>query len=787
MAEFFLELFCEEMPARMQPRACDDLVRLFGDAAKKAELSFEHSEAFATPRRLALHVHGLPTVQADVSEELKGPRTDAPEAALAGFLKKTGLAKEQLEIRDDGKKGQVYFAIIKREGRATSDVLAAVIPSIITNFPWPKSMRWGAHSVQMDSLRWVRPLQSIVALFQGEIVPVEIGGIKSGNITRGHRFMANSQFTVSDFEDYRGKLKRANVILDAAERMKTIDMQARALADKAGLVLLEDVGLLAENAGLTEWPVVLMGEFDAAFLGVPGEALTATMRANQKYFSLLDSDGKLANKFLCVSNLVAKDKGKNIVLGNQKVLSARLSDAKFFWDQDRKQSLDSFLPKLADIVFHEKLGTMAEKVARVGALAEKIARELFPQLFSMNNIVTPAKAGVQTDDGLDTGLRRHDDVESFVADVKRAAQLCKADLVTGMVGEFPELQGIMGRYYAAVHGDNPQVALAIEEHYKPQGPSDRVPTEPVSVVLALADKLDTLVGFYQADMIPTGSSDPYALRRSALADCDIIIENELALCVSHLLLEALKPYTERIEAEFERELSEKIDSLTIDALKQGATPASADEDVILDRIVDPAKKAAAKELLTRRILQLENIGKINSLITDRLKIRQRAFGTRPDILEAVFSLDFADINRNLRRVKTLQSFLETDDGANLLAGYRRAANILKIEEKKDGVEYKFDPNAERFAYHGDAAKNLEEILLGNATMGVIGQIQNCFASNDFDGAVMLLAKLRVPVDTFFAEVRVNDSDPKIRVLNLKLLAAVRYIMHQFADFSKIEG
>jgi glycyl-tRNA synthetase beta chain len=713
MAEFFLELFCEEMPARMQPRACEDLVRLFGDAAKKADLNFELSEAFATPRRLALHVRGLPTVQANTSEELKGPRTDAPEAALAGFLKKTGLTKDQLEIRDDGKKGQVYFAVIKRDGRATSVVLADIIPGLIQNFPWPKTMRWGGQSTTMESLRWVRPLQSIVALFQGEIIPVDIGGVKSGNITRGHRFMGNSQFTVGDFEDYRGKLRRAHVILDAAERIKTIEAQARALAAKAGLVLVEDAGLLAENAGLTEWPVVLMGEFDAAFLGVPAEALTATMRANQKYFSLRHADGVLANKFLCVSNLAAKDKGKSIILGNQKVVSARLSDAKFFWDQDRQQKLESYLPKLEQIVFHEKLGTMAEKVARVMTLAEYIARIVYPQLiagtaFAATTPVTPAQAGVQSIKELDTGLRRYDDVKGFVDDVELAAQLCKADLVTGMVGEFPELQGIMGRYYATARGKNENVAAAIEEHYKPQGPSDTVPTNPVSVCVALADKIDTLQQFFAIDEKPTGSRDPFGLRRAGLGIIRLILENNIGI-------------------EFQ--------------------------------------------------------GALGDFLVERLKIQLRDIGIRYDIIDAVFYRQTASLLSHFNRTDLLQQFISTEDGTNLLAGYKRAANILKIEQKKDQLLY----NWNRELLLPTNITNDDRIMSAMFVDGLSDAINTQMERGNMEMAITMLGQRRCQIDAFFNNVMINDPDPDLRRFRLNILAGIVEAMHLVADFSKIEG
>jgi glycyl-tRNA synthetase beta chain len=751
MADLLLELLCEEIPARMQARACEDLKKLVGDAFAAQALTFDILETFATPRRLALHVTGLPMAQADLNEELKGPRTDAPEQALAGFLKKTGLTKEQLEIREDGKKGQVYFAVLSRTGRATTEVIADIIPDVIRKFPWPKSMRWGERSVSTESLRWVRPLQSILCLLNNVVVPFEVDGLKSANVTRGHRFMSMSQFTVESFDDYKTKLRMSKVILDPAERMKKIDEQARALADGAGLVLVEDAGLLAENAGLTEWPVVLMGTFDPAYLDVPAECLTATMRANQKYFSLRDTDGKMANKFLCTANLEAKDGGKVIVAGNEKVLSARLSDAKFFWDQDRKKRLEDYLPKLQDIVFHEKLGTVAEKVSRVEKLAEHLARELYPQFVEA---VIPAKAGspdetVEPHPAQDSRLRGNDGVEAFVRDVRRAATLSKADLVTDMVGEFPELQGIMGRYYATAQGENADVAAAIEEHYKPQGQNDTVPTNPVSVVLALADKIDAIAGFFMKAMRPTGSKDPFALRRAALGILALVIHNSLRLNIRDKFAYARQLYlTQQINDERPED--------------------SGSDD--LDETIDSA---------FNRVYFIE----LRDFISDRLKVQQRDAGVRHDIIDAVFAQGDDDLVRLLARVKALQAFLETDDGTNLLAGYKRAANILKIEEKKDGISYALEAKAAVSGQGGDAEKNLTQLFADGVEM----EIETLLDQEKFDAAMSALARLRAPVDAFFNDVMVNDPDPAVRVRRLKLLAGVRDAMHMVADFSKIEG
>jgi glycyl-tRNA synthetase beta chain len=779
MAELLLELLSEEIPARMQARACEDLKKLLTEAFAAQSLTFETIEAYATPRRLALHITGLPLAQPDVSEELKGPRTDAPEQALAGFLKKTGLTKEQLQPRDDGKKGQVYFAVIERTGRATSDVIADIIPTIIRTFPWPKSMRWGERSASTESLRWVRPLQSIICLFDGAMVPFEIEGVKSSNVTRGHRFMSMSHFTVDSFEDYRTKLRLSKVVLDPVERMKKIDDEAHALADKAGLVLVEDAGLLAENAGLTEWPVVLIGSFDEAYLDVPSECLTATMRANQKYFSLRDTDGKLANKFLCVANLEAKDKGKSIVAGNEKVLSARLSDAKFFWDQDRKIPLEAYLPKLEQIIFHEKLGTMAEKVARVEKLAEHIARVVYPQLSTLNKTVMPAKAGIHASasvdvESMDPSLRWGDE-QQFIKTVKRAAALSKADLTTGMVGEFPELQGIMGRYYATAQGETADVAQAIEEHYKPQGPSDTVPNSPVSVCVALADKIDTLVGFFRVGLRPTGSSDPFALRRAALGVCSLVIDNVVSVNLSEVFGSAVAIQLEEVA----HALSQRgqINQQIIGAVKTGAPYHD-----IQENIGAQFRDAQIAEFNRQGLEAHETaVSGLFDFIIDRLKITLRKSGIRPDIVEATVISKYADILKHFYRATYLQEFIKTVDGLNLLAGYKRAANILRIEEAKDGLSYSLD----RTVMPSDAADVDQRLWQALRTAGP--EVENELNNGNMEAAIKRLATLRAPVDAFFTDVMINDPDPAIRVRRLKLLAGVRDAMHKVADFSKIEG
>jgi glycyl-tRNA synthetase beta chain len=678
VASLLIELFSEEIPARMQTKAAEDFARLFGELLAAHGLTPEAVSTFATPRRLGLTAT-LPVTTPDVAEERRGPRIDAPAQAIEGFLKSTGLAREQLEERDDPK-GKFLYAVIARKGRLTADVLADVVPAIIRSFPWPKSMRSGADSRSSASLRWVRPLQSIVCLFDGAVVPFEIGGVKSGQATRGHRFLGNALFNVSDAQDHRTKLRLNKVVLDSAERVKIIAEKAKALAEKAGLALIPDEGLLAENAGLTEWPVPLIGNFDAAFLDVPPEVLVLTMRTNQKYFALRDPvTDKLANKFICVANLEAKDGGEAIVKGNERVLSARLSDAKFFWDTDLKTRLDDpvRLAKLRDITFHEKLGTLAERVDRIAKLARHLA-QFVP--------------------GSDADL------------AERAARLCKADLVTGMVGEFPELQGVMGAYYAAKQGEPGAVEDAIRAHYAPLGPSDTCPTAPVSVTVSLAEKLDTLVSFFSIGEKPTGSKDPFALRRAALSVIRLVLENGLRL---------------------------------------------------------PLSKFASPELL--------------AFFGDRLKVQQREAGVSQDMIDAVFSLGGEDdLVRLLLRVKALQSFLSTDDGANLLAGYRRAANILKIEEKKDGKAYSGAVDPKLLQAPDEIA--LFEII-GMASGGAAAAV----AVEDFTEAMTNLARLRGPVDAFFDKVTVNAPEPGLRENRLNLLSAIRQAVHTVADFSRLEG
>jgi len=702
MPDLLLELFSEEIPARMQRRAAEDLKKLVTDALVERGFLYEGAQGFATPRRLALTVMGLPVKGQDVREERKGPRVGSTDAAIQGFLKGAGLTSlDQAKIESDPKKGEFYVAVIEKPGRATTDVLAEILPQIIRNFPWPKSMRWGAASKDPGSLRWVRPLQSILCTFgpeteDPEIVRFEVDGIASGDVTYGHRFLAPGPIRVKRFDDYVPALERAKVVLDANRRKDMILHDAKDLALAQGLELVEDEGLLEEVAGLVEWPVVLMGSFDEAFLDIPPEVIRTTIRANQKCFVLRDpATGRLANKFILVSNLIASDGGKTIIGGNERVVRARLSDAKFFWETDQKVKLEERLEKLKTIVFHEKLGTQYERVERIAALS----KELAPMV------------------GANAGL------------AETAALLAKADLVTEMVGEFPELQGLMGRYYTALQGHNPSVAAAIEEHYKPLGPSDRVPTDPVSVTVALADKIDTLVGFWAIDEKPTGSKDPYALRRAALGVIRLVIDNNLRV---------------RLQPAFAAGLQK---------LKQQADAVGVSNDLL-------------------------------SFFADRLKVYLRDQGARHDLIDAVFALEGQDdLLMIVRRVEALGRFLDTEDGANLLAGYRRAANILRIEEKKDGRAYSEAPDLQIVNDQGQIEEKALAVVLHQAREEAAAAI----GSEDFEDAMRALSRLRQPVDAFFDKVTVNADDPALRANRLRLLNSIREATRTVADFSRIEG
>jgi glycyl-tRNA synthetase beta chain len=827
MTDFLLELRSEEIPARMQLKAKEDLARLFHDALAKAGLAAASVETFATPRRLALIATGLPLATEAVSEEAKGPKVGAPPQAMEGFLRKSGLSQDQLVERDG-----VYYAVAQKAGRQTVDVLAEAIPAIIRAFPWPKSQRWGAASVSTESLRWVRPLQGIVALFGDEVVHCQIEGIVSGAETMGHRFHHSGVITIGNAGDYIEKLRAAHVLVHFSERCRIIRDGAKAAAEAAGLTLVEDEGLVIENAGLTEWPVPMLGRFDPAFLDVPQEVIQLTARVNQKYFVCHSPlppaggagggpelhagapspnpsrtrEGDLANAFVCTANIDAHDKGAAIVAGNEKVLAARLSDAKFFWEQDLKVALDDQAQKLAQITFHEKLGSVADKVERVAKLARWLVEQgivgprspaqagaqpstnesfdavLDPGLRrgtqdldgASNPNVTPAKAGAHhvsqsgTTGAIGSSLRWSDaDVAELVDQAERAARLCKADLVTGMVGEFPELQGIMGGYYARAQGESDAVADAIRDHYKPVGQGDDVPTAPVTVAVSLADKLDTLAGFFVKNLKPTGSKDPFALRRAALALLALIFENRLRGSVASWLAEARQYFK-----------------------AQG----------INDERPEPLPAETLHAELQQQYSRIY-MSEVREFLADRLKVQQREAGVRHDLIDAVFSLGGEDdLVRLLARVKALQAYITTAEGANLLAAYKRAANILKQAE---GVDKNTVAPAQAGAHHvsqsgttdeigsslrwSDADLGIEESALRTALDAAEPKAAAALSVEDFEGAMAALATLRAPIDAFFEAVMVNDPDQDKRAFRLGLLARFRDAVTQVADFSKIEG
>ena len=711
----------------MQARARDDLARLFAAELAAAGITVSEVTTYATPRRLALIARDLPEATGAVTEEIKGPKVAAPEQALAGFLRKTGLTRKQLTERDG-----VFFAVTDKPGRATSDVLAEAIPAIVRAFPWPKSMRWGAASTSTESVRWVRPLSGIVAILDEDVVPCSVAGIESGAMTLGHRFHHPGPITIGGAHDYADKLRMVHVIVDQDERAAIIRDGARAAAAQAGLTLVEDEGLVAENAGLTEWSVPLLGRFDPDFLDVPAEVIQLTARVNQKYFVCRDDAGKLANAFVLTANIEAADGGAKIVEGNRKVLAARLADARFFYEQDLKVPLEEQAAKLGSIVFHEKLGTVADKVERVAKLArwliaEGIVKSSLPAESGIGEAVEGRPAENAAPGSAPPPPRAAGAVplpaggEDLAALAERAALLAKADLVTGMVGEFPELQGVMGGYYAAAQGEDPRVAAAIRDHYKPVGQGDEVPTEPVTVAVSLADKLDILYGFFGAALRPTGSKDPFALRRAMVAVVALVTGNNLRASVNIL----------------------------ISATGQGypAIPAYSVRDLL-------------------------------GFAIDRLKVQQREAGVRHDLIDAVFALGGEDdLVRLLARVHALQAFVGTEDGVSLLAGYKRAANILK----KEGYDHAGEQKP--LSYSPEKAEAALIAALDTAEPAAAAAV----AREDFEGAMVALATLRAPIDAFFDSVTVNDPDPKRRTARLNLLARVRVAVHNVADFSRIEG
>ena len=718
MAQLLLELFSEEIPARMQGRAADDLKRLVTEALSAASLSHRQAECYATPRRLALVVEGLPDIQPDVSEEKRGPRTDAPDKAVEGFLNANGVTLEQCEKRTVGR-GEFWFVTIRRKGRPTGAVLSEILPDAIRKLPWQKSMRWGE-----GSLRWVRPLQRILCVLDGDTVPVDVGdGVPCGNTTSGHRFLAPQPFEVGFFDDYEKTLQLNRVVVKPSARRALIEEKASALAKSKKLDVKRDPALLAEVAGLVEWPVVLMGQIDNGFMALPDEVLTTSMRSHQKYFSVVFPDGKLAPYFIVVANMEAADGGAAIVAGNERVLRARLSDARFFWDQDRRETLESRVPALSRMVFHEKLGSLEDKVARIAALAAEIAQWV-------------------------------PDADRDM--VRSAATLCKADLTTGMVGEFAELQGVMGRYYALGEGEKPAVADAIAEHYSPAGPDDACPTKPVSVAVALADKLDTLVGFFGIDEKPTGSRDPYALRRAALGIVRMVLENGLRLPLVDVFGQAYGHYEKYFHA----------------FPQYGTATAGGSGSQAVAPPVQPVNVANHRARIADELMEF---------FADRLKVHLRGKGVRHDLIAAVFGLGGEDdLVRLVRRVEALQTFLQTVDGENLLSAYRRATNIVTIEEKKDSRTY--DGRV-----RGDLLSQGEERTLDEALRTGAREAEVAIAAEDFTGAMAVMAMLRDPVDAFFDSVTVNCDDAALRENRLNLLSRFRDTLGKFADFGQIEG
>ncbi|MCI5112864.1 MAG: glycine--tRNA ligase subunit beta [Marivita sp.] len=739
MPDLLIELFSEEIPARMQAKAADDLKSRVTNGLVEAGLTYAGAAAYATPRRLALRVDGLTERSPDVTEERKGPRTDAPEQAVEGFLRGAGVTRDELIERDE-KKGRVFFAVIEKPGRPAAKIVAEVLEDTIRNFPWPKSMRWGA-----GSLRWVRPLHRIVCLLTredgSEVVPMEVDGIMSGRTTEGHRFMAPDAFDVTGFDDYEAKLKRAHVVLDAAERAEAIWQDATNQAFANGLEVVEDKGLLAEVAGLVEWPVVLMGQIGEDFLGLPPEVLQTSMKEHQKFFSVKNPKTGRIERFITVANRETADHGATILAGNQKVLSARLSDAKFFWENDlrvaKSEGLTAWTDSLSNVTFHNKLGSQRDRIERIAALA----RELAPMV------------------GADADL------------AEQAARVAKSDLASEMVYEFPELQGLMGRYYSDAAGLAPEVGAACQEHYSPLGPSDDVPSAPVSVAVALADKIDTLTGFWAIDEKPTGSKDPFALRRAALGVIRLVLENGLSLSLDRF-----------IDMQLVRHKGHLIDGVS-----------NTDVDDLIREIAEHGVFGAAyRTLKAQRDGATDGLDAMNgavpdksvdllSFFHDRLKVYLRDQGVRHDVIDACISMPGNDdLALLVKRAKALQAVLETEDGENLVQGFKRANNILTQAEEKDGVEYSFggDPKF---------AEDPTETALFDALATAEAKIAPAMQAQDFSTAMAAMADLRGPVDAFFEAVQVNSDNAVLRRNRLNLLSSIRSTCLQVADLTKIEG
>ncbi|MES2905097.1 MAG: glycine--tRNA ligase subunit beta [Pseudomonadota bacterium] len=812
-ADFLLELLSEEVPARMQAKARNDLARMMAEALAAAGLTHDGITTYSTPRRLALIARGLPLETAAVSEELKGPKTAAPQQALDGFLRKTGLTRDQLEDRDG-----IWFAVIDRPGRATAAVLADAVATIVRDFQWPKSMRWGAASASTASLRWVRPLHSIVALLGEQIVDVQIDGVTCGATTLGHRFHHPGPITIGGAHDYVEKLRACHVLVDQEERETIIRDRSAQQAKDAGFALVEDEGLVVENAGLTEWPVPLLGSFDPDYLDVPQEVIQLTARTNQKYFVMRGGEGALAPHFVCTANIDANDGGAAIVAGNERVLAARLSDARFFWDQDLKIPLEEQAKKLEQIVFHEKLGTVADKVERVAKLARWLVEEgiIKPSPLwggkgggpaaSAAEETLPAEKTLSAADAAgpppQSSPTRGKEVAELATLAERAARLAKADLVTGMVGEFPELQGLIGGHLARAQGEPDAIADAIRDHYKPVGQGDDVPTAPVTVAVSLADKLDTIVSFFGIDERPTGSKDPFAVRRSALGVVGLILGNQLRLplfviCSNALagLVETAFALTEKLTSDAKQQEAALRDFQKVMEAGLGSSEAVHIELPMLTAIESENSVAMQLlQLLRTKFAQGPEafISEIANFFADRLKVQQREAGVRHDLIDAVFALGGEDdLVRLLARVKALQAFVETGEGANLLAGYKRAANILKKEgwssapaqagALEGGVPT--SPGLRPSPEHSEPV----EIALADALDTAGPTATAAVEAEDFTAAMSALASLRAPIDAFFDGVMINDPDHGVRARRLNLLARFRDAVHAVADFSKIEG
>ena len=746
MPDLLIELFSEEIPARMQTRAAEDLKKLVTDGLVEAGLTYAGAAAFSTPRRLALSLDGLTVESRATREERKGPKVGAPEQAVAGFARGAGVDPSALEIRDD-KKGQVYFAVIEKPGRMAADIVAEVLEHAIRNFPWPKSMRWGD-----GPLKWVRPLHSILCILSDEggaaVVPMDVDGITSGNTTRGHRFLAPDAFTVTGFDDYEAKLKRAHVILRADERAEMIWHEATNQAFALGLELVEDRGLLAEVAGLVEWPVVLLGQIGADFLGLPPEVLQTSMKEHQKFFSVRNPKTSRIERFVTVANMETADNGATILAGNQKVLAARLSDAKFFWENDlrvAKAGMEPWLDSLGNVTFHNKLGSQKDRIERIAALAKEIAPSV----------------------GADPDM------------AEQAARVAKADLSSEMVYEFPELQGLMGRYYAEAAGLPAEVAQAAQEHYSPLGPSDDVPTAPVSVAVALADKIDTLTGFWAIDEKPTGSKDPFALRRAALGVIRLVLENSLNLSFARKMLFGVA----LIRA---HQVEDNVASVSADYL-DGLRLLLVDKDERLQRLLSDNLKVAAllRSPEDHVDLMRENetgiVSELLSFFHDRLKVFLKDKGIRHDIIDACIAMPGNDdLTLLVKRAEALAATLSTDDGENLIQGFKRANNILTQAEEKDGVEYSFGADRK-------FAEDPAEIALFDALDAADAKIAPAMVAEDFSTAMAAMAGLRGPIDAFFTDLQVNADSQLLRRNRLNLLSRIRTICMSVADLTKIEG